>query len=126
MKIRVTLEVSDDARRCIASNLKNSGGPYVATQAGMATRATCVRWLEGQLRHVGDAYNPAPKIDPLQRDETALAVSQLRALGWPDSRIKSWLLKQAALMEGARLKLWEDPLLTIQPAKTVENPQATA
>lgn len=126
MKIRVTLNVTDDARRCIAFNLKNSGGPYVATQAGMATRETCVRWLQAQLTTAGSNYDPQPKLDPLERDETLLAVSQLRAMGWPDSRIKSWLLKQSALMQGAKLTLWEEPLLTTQPAKTIENPQPAA
>lgn len=126
MKIRVTLDVSDDARSCIAFNLKNSGGPYVATQAGMATRATCVAWLQAQLKNAGSNYNPQPKMDPLEREETRLAVDQLRACGWPDSRIKSWLLKNSALMAGAKLTLWEEPLLAAQPPIGMAHPEPTA
>lgn len=114
MKIRVTLDVSDDARRCIAENLKNSGAPYLCIQDGRATRATVIKWLETQCKQAGAAYDPKPKLDPLEREETAIAVAQLRAAGWTDSRIKSWLLKNSALLEGVKLKLWDEPLLAAQ------------
>lgn len=125
MKVRVTLELTDDARRCIAANMKNAGLPYLATQDGTATRATCVKWLESVCRQAHAAFAPVPKLEHLEREETALAVSQLRAAGWPDSRIKSWLLKQAALMEGVKLKLWEEPLLAIEQ-DGVERPGMSA
>jgi hypothetical protein len=79
MKIRVTLEVTDDARRCIAAN---------AIREAKA---------KGQL----------------------VAESKF-------TTGKSWLLKQAALMEGVKLTLWEEPLLRTQPATQVENPQPGA
>jgi hypothetical protein len=114
VKIRVTLEVSDDARRCIAENLKNSGAPYVCIQDGRATRATVIKWLEQCCREAQAAHQPVPKLDPVEREETAEAVRQLRAAGWSDARIKSWLLKNSALLEGVNLKLWEAPLLAVQ------------
>ncbi len=125
MKIKVTLEVSDDARSCIAINMKNQGLPYLATQDGFATRATVIKFLQDVLKHAHASYEPVPKLDPLERAETEIAVAQLRAIGWADSRIKSWLLKNSALMQGARLTLWEEPLLVAQPAKVAE-PAATA
>lgn len=128
MKIRVTLNVTDDARRCIAANMKRTAMPYLSTQAGTATRATVIKYLEGVLATAHFNYDPQPKLDPLEREETARAVEQLRAIGWPDSRIKLWLLKNSALMEGAKLKLWDAPLLTTQPAIMceVEKPAAKA
>jgi hypothetical protein len=120
MKIRVTLDVSDDARRCIAENLKNSGAPYLAIQDGRATRATVISWLQQCCRQAHVSHQPVPKVDPLDREETARAVAQLRALGWSDARIKSWLLKNAALLEGANLKLWDSPLLSTYDAPASE------
>lgn len=114
MKIRTTLQLSDDLRRCIAVNLKNAGATYLQTRAGMATRATCVKWLEGVIKTADALADPQPKLDPLERAETVVAVAQLRSIGWPDSRIRLWLLKNAALMQGANLKLWEEPVLTAQ------------
>jgi hypothetical protein len=120
MKIRVTLKASDDARRCIALNLvnerKRGNLPVadVATLAGTATRETCVAWLQRQLDTAGAAYANRVDVDPVEREETRKAVEQLRACGWRDDRIRAWLLKNAALMEGANLKLWPDPVLEIQ------------
>lgn len=120
MKIRVTLEATDDARRCIAANLvnerKRANLPTadVATLEGMATRATCVAWLQAQLSTAGAAYANKVDVDPVEREETMRAVVQLRACGWRDDRIRAWLLKNAALLEGANLKLWDDPLLASQ------------
>lgn len=125
MKIKVTLEVSDDARSCIAINMKNAGLPYLSTQDGFATRATVIKFLQDVLKQAHASYDPVPKLDPLERAETEVAVSQLRAIGWPGSRIKSWLLKNSALMQGARLTLWEAPLLAAQPAE-VAKPAPTA
>lgn len=114
MKIRETLVITDDARRCIAANMKNDGTPYLTTQDGLATRATVVKWLQSCLDKATAQGSPAFKLDPLEREETRLAVEQLRAAGWRDSRIRAWLLKQAALMEGVRLELWEKPLLVAE------------
>lgn len=111
MKIRETLVITDDARRCIAANMKNDGLPYLTTQDGLATRASVVKWLQRALDTATAQGAPAFKLDPLERDETRLAVEQLRAAGWKDSRIRSWLLKQAALMEGVKLELWPAPIL---------------
>lgn len=131
MKIRVTLEVTDDARRCIAENMKRSptampGAPYTETQSGMATRAVVITWLRLALRGAHVNYAPTPKVDALERDETRLAVEQLRAAGWKDSRIRSWLLKQAALMEGVKLELWEKPLLTVEKDGELPESRPTA
>lgn len=120
MKIRVTLEASDDARRAIAANLvnerKRANLPVadVSTLQGFATRQTCVDWLQAQLKTAGAAYANKVDVDPLEREETAKAVAQLRACGWKDDRIRAWLLKNAALLEGANLKLWPDPVLEPQ------------
>lgn len=134
MKIRVTLEVSDDARRCIAANAINAAkrkGQLIVeskftTGNGLARREFVAEWLQEVCNDAGARYEPTPKLEATEREETRLAVEQLRAAGWRDSRIKSWLLKQAALMEGVKLELWEAPLLTTQPAKTVETPPASA
>jgi hypothetical protein len=134
MKIRVTLEVTDDARRCIAANAireAKAKGQLVAeskftTGNGLARREFVAAWLQAAAHEAGARFEQTPKLDAVDREETRLAVEQLRAAGWRDSRIKSWLLKQAALMEGVKLTLWEEPLLRTQPATQVENPQPGA
>lgn len=120
MKINVTLEVSDDARRCIAINMKHLGLPYLSTQEGFATRATVIKFLQDALNQAHASYAPVPKLDALERAETEVAVAQLRAIGWTDSRIKAWLLKNSALMQGAKLTLWDEPLLSTQPAEVAK------
>lgn len=118
MKVRVTLNFTDEARRCIAANMAAAKVelPYLSTQAGGATRRALVHWLEQCARTASAAYVPKGKADPLEREETRLAVEQLRAAGWPDARIRAWLLKQAALMEGVRLNLWDEPILSTYDA----------
>jgi hypothetical protein len=126
MKIRETLLVTDDARRCIAANMKKDNLPYLATQDGLATRASVVKWLQAALDKANALGSPEFKLDALEREETRLAVEQLRAAGWRDSRIRSWLLKQAALMEGVKLELWEKPLLSVEKDGELPGAQPTA
>ena len=71
MKIRVTLNVTDDARRCIAANMKEKNLPYLSTQDGTATRATVIKFLETVLKTAGDSYAPPDFASPLEREETA-------------------------------------------------------
>lgn len=104
MKIRLSIEVSDAARGYIGSI---PGASRVKKQGQLlARRADVCAWIEGQIKAAGQNFEPRWKLPVLERLETRSVVAALRALGWPDDKIKWWLLQNAAMLAGVNIQLW--------------------
>jgi hypothetical protein len=94
MKINLTLDVSDDLRR-----LMGQAPECKKTRDGLAVREAVVRCVRAKVLAwsvMAEGFAVPAALTGDERDEYADAVSYLKALGWTDTQIKRWILKQRA------------------------------
>lgn len=102
MKINLTVEVSDEARRYIAAllgEMLKSGEPRVSrTTRGLARRADVRRYLQLHLQQLRIDYSESRDqgLTVEERRDISDAIAYLRAQGKSDSQIRAWLLMQRA------------------------------
>ena len=95
MKLKVTLEVSDAARRQIAL-LRPDGRQTTRTKK--AVRSVIIAYLQERLENLSKLYPwwDNEPLTPTELAEAADAVSTLRYSGKTDEQIRAWLALQRA------------------------------
>jgi hypothetical protein len=91
MKVRVTLELSDDFRSYVAATVSTSA----KTRQGLATRTACRAWIIANLAQLGDL--PHLHFDRVDLKDFTEAVDYLRKAGRTDDEIRRWLMTQRAI-----------------------------
>jgi hypothetical protein len=94
MKIAMTIEVPDEARRYIA---QLSDGETTET-TGLATREACVAYFQTVVATLSrdGSLLPTGKLTEEEAQDAELAVQYLRKQGKTDGQIRAWLLLQRA------------------------------
>lgn len=93
MKIAMTLEVPDAARKYIAMLAEGE-----TIQSGLASRDACVEYLQTVVSRLSDdgSIVPTGKLTEDEEADAKEAITWLRAQGKTDGQIRAWLLLQKA------------------------------
>lgn len=93
MKIEMTLDVPDPARKYIASL-----ADCETIQSGLATREAVVAYMQTLVARLSDdgSILPTGKLTDEEETDAKEAVTWLRAQGKTDGQIRAWLLLQKA------------------------------